>query len=418
MDITSLVETIGNNIVQFQPTIQGVVSAVLTTLFLRKNTNISEFEKMKAGKYSEALDDLLENGKITYFELYKCQNFLKIAKIADEYHQEKQEEESKFFDFDWFMRFFDTAGNVSSEKMQRLWAKILSNEIENVGSFSLRAIETLKNMNQHEASLFQQMAHFVLTDSSGIKFLLSTDNDLGVNVNEKYGLTKADIITLEECGILNSLRNDNRISLDSNPCGIWSENILLILKLKNSDGGLFSYKYSGYSLTKAACQLLSIVDSEPNDEYLLDVGREFARKYSGNFIVKAHKVLDSSVDTFKYDSDLAFQSGHLAIIFGNLLENALEACRKLPQEQRYIILETTYIEEMLQICIKNSSPKKFKKDNSGRYLTTKKDTSCHGIGLASVEQALADYDGELFTQYENGEFQASAVLYSNSIEGK
>lgn len=39
-------------------------------------------------------------------------------------------------------------------------------------------------MNQHEASLFQQMAHFVLTDSSGIKFLLSTDNDLGVNVNE------------------------------------------------------------------------------------------------------------------------------------------------------------------------------------------------------------------------------------------
>ena len=144
----------------------------------------------------------------------------------------------------------------------------------------------------------------MLTDSSGIKFLLSTDNDLGVNVNEKYGLTKADIITLEECGILNSLRNDNRISLDSNPCGIWNENILLILKLKNSDGGLFSYKYSGYSLTKSACQLLSIVDSEPNDEYLLDVGREFARKYSGNFIVKAHKVLDSSVDTFKYDSDL------------------------------------------------------------------------------------------------------------------
>ena len=42
------------------------------------------------------------------------------------------------------MRFFDTAGNVSSEKMQRLWAKILSNEIENAGSFSLRAIETLK----------------------------------------------------------------------------------------------------------------------------------------------------------------------------------------------------------------------------------------------------------------------------------
>ena len=98
--------------------------------------------------------------------------------------------------------------------------------------------------------------------------------------------------------------------------------------------------------------------------------------------------------------------------------NTLEACRKLPQEQRYIVLEATYIKEMLQICIKNGSPEKLKKDSSGRYLTTKKDTGCHGIGLASVEQALADYDGELFTQYENGEFRASAVLYSNSIEEK
>lgn len=36
MDITSLVETIGNNIVQFQPTIQGVVSAVLQHSFCVK----------------------------------------------------------------------------------------------------------------------------------------------------------------------------------------------------------------------------------------------------------------------------------------------------------------------------------------------------------------------------------------------
>lgn len=149
--------------------------------------------------------------------------------------------------------------------------------------------------------------------------------------------------------------------------------------------------------------------------------------HTGNIVVDSlvnHKYALAQKDGIQFEarvfipSVLPFQSGHLAIIFGNLLENALEACRKLPQEQRYIILEATYIKEMLQICIKNSSPKKFKKDNSGRYLTTKKDTGCHGIGLASVEQALVDYDGELFTQYENGEFQASAVLYSNSIEEK
>ena len=149
--------------------------------------------------------------------------------------------------------------------------------------------------------------------------------------------------------------------------------------------------------------------------------------HTGNIVVDSlvnHKYALAQKDGIQFEarvfipSVLPFQSGHLAIIFGNLLENALEACRKLPQEQRYIILAATYIKEMLQICIKNGSPGKLKKDSSGRYLTTKKDTGCHGIGLASVEQALADYDGELFTQYENGEFQASAVLYSNSIEEK
>ena len=149
--------------------------------------------------------------------------------------------------------------------------------------------------------------------------------------------------------------------------------------------------------------------------------------HTGNIVVDSlvnHKYALAIRDGIQFEarvfipSVLPFQSGHLAIIFGNLLENALEACRKLPQEQRYIILETTYIKEMLQICIKNSSSEKLKKDNRGRYLTTKEDNGRHGIGLASVEQALADYNGELFTKYEHGEFQASAVLYSNSVEEK
>ena len=117
-------------------------------------------------------------------------------------------------------------------------------------------------------------------------------------------------------------------------------------------------------------------------------------------------------------SALPFKGGHLAIILGSLLENALEACQKLPQEQRYIILEASYIKEILQICIRNSSSEKERRDGNGRYLTTKEDTSCHGIGLASVEQALACYDGELLLEHECGEFMASAVLYGNSIGEK
>ena len=175
---------------------------------------------------------MLQNGKMTYFELYKCRKFLNVARIADEEKRKKQTKETsdKMFDFDWFMRFFDAAGNVSNADLQNLWAKVLSGEIDNIGSFSLRTIETLKNMNQYEATLLQIVAHLVLTEPDGSKFILSTAGDLGQDINEKYGLKKPDLNILEECGILNSLSSGNRISLDSNPCGIWSENILLILK--------------------------------------------------------------------------------------------------------------------------------------------------------------------------------------------
>ena len=60
-----------------------VVGSLITVLFLRKNTSTTEFEKIKAGKFDEVLDDLLSSGHLTYTELYKANNFLKIAKKAN-----------------------------------------------------------------------------------------------------------------------------------------------------------------------------------------------------------------------------------------------------------------------------------------------------------------------------------------------
>lgn len=149
--------------------------------------------------------------------------------------------------------------------------------------------------------------------------------------------------------------------------------------------------------------------------------------HSGNIVLDSlvnHKYALALKDGIRFDASvlvpsvLPFQSGHLAIILGNLLENALEGCHKLPLGQRYIVLECVYKKEILQICIRNSSPKALRKDNARRYLTTKEDSGYHGIGLTSVEQALADYDGELFIEHDGGEFRVSAVLYGDANREK
>ena len=113
---------------------------------------------------------------------------------------------------------------------------------------------------------------------------------------------------------------------------------------------------------------------------------------------------------------LPFQSGHLAVILGNLLDNALEACRGVPEGQRYIKLDISYVKEMLQICIRNSYHATHRKDSSGRYLTTKKDTLDHGIGLSSVEQAVSCYHGEMTAEGTGNEFRVSVVIYGSDGE--
>ena len=146
--------------------------------------------------------------------------------------------------------------------------------------------------------------------------------------------------------------------------------------------------------------------------------------HSGNIVVDSlvnHKYALAQKEQIQFDanvfvpSSLPFQNDHLVIVLGNLLENALEACRKLPPEQRYIKLEVSYVKKILQICVCNSCLPKHKKDSTGRYLTTKPDAKDHGIGLTSVEQAISFYHGTLIKEVST-KFRVTVVMYATNTE--
>lgn len=148
--------------------VSAVVGALISTLFLRKNTQISEFEKIKAGKFNDVVDELLSSGKMTYLEYYKCRNFLDIAKRADEMLAEEEYPTNNFlennYDFDWFVRYYDFASNIGNEEMQKLWASILKGEIKNPGTTSLSLLHSLSMMRKEQAELFCNISRFVLMD--------------------------------------------------------------------------------------------------------------------------------------------------------------------------------------------------------------------------------------------------------------
>ena len=167
MDENTLIEVIKGGIGLANSSISAIVGALISTLFLRKNTKTSEFEKIKAVKFSSVIDELLDSGKMTYLEYYKYSNFLTIAKKADEKHLSTPEdinEDHNTYDFDWFVRFYDYASNISNEEMQEIWASILAREVNYPGTTSISLLHALSMMNQDQAMFFCNISRFVLKD--------------------------------------------------------------------------------------------------------------------------------------------------------------------------------------------------------------------------------------------------------------
>lgn len=111
-------------------------------------------------------------------------------------------------------------------------------------------------------------------------------------------------------------------------------------------------------------------------------------------------------------SQTPFDGTDLCIILGNLIDNALDAMQELPDvNQRQISISISESKEILCISIQNPYNGKIHQAKSGQLQTQKHDKENHGIGLSSVKQSVDKYNGELITEFENGIFIATVLLY-------
>lgn len=141
---------------------------------------------------------------------------------------------------------------------------------------------------------------------------------------------------------------------------------------------------------------------------------------TGNAIVDSlvnHKCGIARVEGITFEAsvflpaELPFQGGHLTIVFGNLLDNALEACMEVEEGNRYVTLYASYEKEVLMIAVTNPYRGERRKNRVGKYVTTKKDRRSHGLGLSSVEQAAEAYHGQVDADGRDGVFRVSVVMY-------
>lgn len=110
---------------------------------------------------------------------------------------------------------------------------------------------------------------------------------------------------------------------------------------------------------------------------------------------------------------MPFKGADICLIFGNLLENAVEAAQKA-DGKRYIKIKMKYDKNNLLLFVVNSYKGKLIKAKDNRLKSTKADAGNHGVGLASVYRAAAKYHGTVIIEDSVPEqFKIHVVLYGS-----
>lgn len=128
-------------------------------------------------------------------------------------------------------------------------------------------------------------------------------------------------------------------------------------------------------------------------------------------VILSEKLNRALKEGIQVECDVDFTSGSfispldISTIFGNLLDNAIEACQKIKNEEKYIFVSCRVRGNMISIVIRNSMC-----NYNSDLKTTKKDKQFHGYGLGNVRKALGNYNGEMFIRNEGKEFLLSAII--------
>lgn len=112
-------------------------------------------------------------------------------------------------------------------------------------------------------------------------------------------------------------------------------------------------------------------------------------------------------------SEMRLQSVDLCVILGNLLDNALEACARIPEEG-CISLRLKQEDDFYYLRVVNTAEAPVKKGQ--QYVSGKgnRDNGVgHGLGLRSAERLAHQYGGSLVTDYSDGTFTVVVRLQAS-----
>lgn len=190
-------------------------------------------------------------------------------------------------------------------------------------------------------------------------------------------------------------------------------------QVEKTDNELRKFRHNYKNMKIGLMSLLDNNDIVDAKKYMADCDElldiDYTLYQTGNSIInailsdKAMKVKDKGI-TIKFTGlipQTKISNTDLCIIFGNILDNAIEAVEKVDDNiAKEINIDVYKKKDYLFITVTNPTKTEVAiKDN--KIVTSKDDKSNHGLGLSSVEETLKKYDGHLDLDCDNNKFTTS-----------
>ncbi len=114
-------------------------------------------------------------------------------------------------------------------------------------------------------------------------------------------------------------------------------------------------------------------------------------------------------------------------LFGNMLDNAIEATQQVEDEEKrlisfsvrarnqFIIVECENYSDGTNVRLKKNQTRRFFRNNN-LPKTTKEDNVKHGFGLKSISQVAEKYGGAMKVSYDDGWFKVKVLLSNKNAE--
>ena len=196
--------------------------------------------------------------------------------------------EEKVIDDDWLNNLENEARSKSTEDMQRHFGRILAGEIRQPGSYSIKAVKLLGELNQDTAALFKKLCSMCIAFEDPVdRFLIDArllplDRNVAQGDLGKYSLNPYEIDLLSQYNLVGSTQN----SLYPYNLCIGSENNRFPQPFQHQGQDWVLWPFSewdaikefhlmGFPFSLIGRELFRIVAQDPMPEYTKDIKKFF-----------------------------------------------------------------------------------------------------------------------------------------------